>query len=96
MNPFNPQKDLELGRKEEALASKADECNKKEDELKRLLEKLKQLESNVADLEISLTSASEKAASLEKAKKKLDTEIKRKLFVCYNQVGMSSFEINFN
>jgi len=70
-------KDADLHRKEEALTAKEEECTKKEEELRRMQDKQKSLEANITDLEVSLASASEKAASLDRAKKKSDAEVKR-------------------
>ncbi|KAL5264132.1 hypothetical protein ACHWQZ_G005272 [Mnemiopsis leidyi] len=70
-------KDADLHRKDEALAAKEEECTKKDEELRRLQDKQKSLEGSITDLEVSLASASEKAASLDRAKKKADVEIKR-------------------
>lgn len=50
------------------------------EEVKRLSEKQKSLESSLADVEGNMASMTEKANTLDKAKKKLDVEIKRKLF----------------
>lgn len=47
--------------------------------MKKLLDKQKSLESAISDLEVSLSSASEKVTSLDRSKKKLDIEVKRRL-----------------
>ncbi|XP_063675609.1 myosin heavy chain, striated muscle-like isoform X4 [Bolinopsis microptera] len=70
-------KDADLHRKDEALTAKEGECAKKDEEMRRLADKQKSLEAAITDLEVSLASASEKAASLDRAKKKADTEVKR-------------------
>ena len=43
------------------------------------MEKQKTMESNIADLEVSLGSATEKVTSLDRAKKKVEGELKREL-----------------
>ena len=78
IEPVLFQKDADLHRKDEALTAKEGECAKKDEEMRRLADKQKSLEAAITDLEVSLSSASEKAASLDRAKKKADTEVKRR------------------
>ena len=88
------QKDADLHRKDEALTAKEEECTKKDEELRRLQDKQKSLEASITDLEVSLASASEKAASLDRAKKKADAEIKRKCFTVFTSTSKLHFLIS--